>query len=47
MLLVNIILVQHLDPSIYQKVLDGYKVELLDWSSNKLEAIDMDLDLIY
>ena len=44
--LINLIAVQHLDPSRYQEVMDGYKVGSIDWSSKNLEAIEMDLNLI-
>ena len=44
--LVNLIVVQHLDPSIYHKVMDGYDMGLLYWYSKNLEAIESDLVLI-
>ena len=44
--LVNIISVQHLDPRSYPKVLDGYEMGSLDFSSNDLDVIYTDLALI-
>ena len=44
--LVNQISVQHLDPTRYQKVLEGYDVGYLDWYSKYLDAIDTELNLI-
>ena len=40
MLLVNLIVVQQLDPGRYQEVLDGYDIVSFDWSSNDLDAIE-------
>ena len=39
--LINMITVQHLDTSLYQKVMDGYKVGSINFFSKDLEAIDM------
>ena len=43
----NLIAVQHLYPDIYLKFFDGYNVSFLNWSSNNLEAILIDMVLIY
>ena len=43
---VNLISFRHLEPSHYQKVLDGYEVGYLNWSSKDLVAIEMYLTLI-
>ena len=44
---VSLIAVHHLDPSCYQKVLDGCKVGYLDWYPKELEKIETELILIY
>ena len=44
--LVNLIVVQHLDPRRYQKVLDGYEMGYLYWSSKYLETLDTELAMI-
>ena len=44
--LLNIIVVQHLDPGRYQKVLDGYNTGSLYWFSKYLDALDTELALI-
>ena len=43
---INIIDVQHLEPSRYKKVMDGYKVDSIDWSSKYLGPIYMERMLI-
>ena len=45
--LLNHIVVQNLDPSRYQKILDGYEVGSLDWYTKDLISIEKDLTLIY
>ena len=45
--LVNPNAVQHLDPSRYQKFLNGYVVVLLKWSSRDMDSIEIELDMIY
>ena len=42
----NIIVVQHIDPDRYQKLLDGYNVGFLDCFFKELDAIDTGLYLI-
>ena len=44
--LVNIIVVQHLEPRRYHNVLDGYEVGSLYWYSKYLETVDTELALI-
>ena len=39
--------VQHLDPYRYRKVIYGYRVGYIDWSSKDLDAIETELTLIY
>ena len=46
MRLVNLITVQHLDPYWYQKVLDRYKIGLLEWSSKDIDDTKMNLTII-
>ena len=43
---VSLIAVHHLDPSCYQKVMDGYEVGYLDFSSKELDIIETELTLI-
>ena len=46
MLMVNLILVKNIYLYSYQKLLDGYKVRLLEWCKNLLDTIKTDLALL-